>query len=172
MSKLRKVKDLVENGNFDGAIDELLAVPSSSITYQIPIHSTQAEKQIDKYASINDRGNGRVGDGLRYLELITLMFTGKSIEGVLRFDKITRYANSSEFLKENSVSRKVEIVATSLGVEDAINTVKRIDPTYYTILEERFTQLYDEVKTGKFRYDNSKDVLALVRRMYKRLENK
>src|SRR5690554_5092390 len=44
-----------------------------------------------------DRGNGRVSQGLIFLELVSNIFKGKNVESVLKFDKVPVYVNPKNF---------------------------------------------------------------------------
>lgn len=168
MSKLQKIKDLVESGNFEQAKVELL-IDSSELLLSTQVEVGQYKPVIDPFDSLHDRGNGRVSDGIRFLELTSIFFTGKTVNSMLKFDTVKRYVNPQEFLQTNSNDRKIELIAKSLGIEEALNSIRRQDKLYYETFTNILLDTYAAVETGNFRFDDNRRLLAICRGLYRRV---
>ena len=174
MNRLQKIKNLVRSNNFEEAKRELLSEPLPILDGRQARESYKRSEEISKdpYNNINDRGFGRVSNGLRFLELVTLLFTGKTINSVLQFDRVPRYVDPIIFLRDNSEHEKIKIIVKSLGMYEPIETLKVIDKEYYDSIKYIFLNVYKEVESGFFRFDNNREVLAISRSIIRRVTGK
>lgn len=172
MSKLQRIKDLVESGQFEEAKTELLADSSEFLLSEREKNRRYKQERdinLDPFNSLHDRGNGRISDGLRFLELTSLFFTGKTVNSMLKFDTVKRYVNPLEFLQNNSNERKIELMAKSLGIESALTVIRDRDRAYYQTFTNILLAAYEEVETGTFRFDDNEDIIALCRGLFRRV---
>lgn len=174
MSQLQQIRDLIRSGNFDQAKEELLNNSSNFVlsnNQPLVPYKRLEEVNIDPFNSKYDRGSGRISKGMRFLELIALMFKGKTVTSMLNFDRIPQYTNPSEFLQNNSEERKIELVSISLGIEEPLAIMRTKDRAYYDAFTQILLNTYNSVESAEFRYDDNKEILALCRGLYRRVES-
>lgn len=167
MSRLKRIKNSVEkNRDFDEARRILRNEPSIFFPNDIEFvtHKRQTDNREDITLISRDRGNGRASSGIKFLELISLSFTGKELDSLLKFDKLPLYVNPGVFYNQQlNDEDKVYVIARSLGVEELINIVRNSNNNFFNSIQERFLQVFNEVKEGTFRVEDSRSLLSFCR---------
>src|SRR5690554_2536422 len=115
---LQRVREAVERRDFSYAeqiLDSAGSATLGSIIARPPL------KRQDRLAIKETRGVvGRVHEGMQFLELVAISFTGKNRESVLMFDKVKTFVNPSLFTMSNNIQDQLNLIYASLGVAEYV----------------------------------------------------
>lgn len=168
MSRLNRIKTSIEkNRNFEEARRILNDSPSGRFSSEnidfVPFQS-QNDRTEDNTLISRDRGNGRASSGIQFLELMALIFSGKELDSMLKFDRVPQYVSPRAFFNTTLTdTQKVNIISRSLGVEDFVDMERRNNSDFTTSIMQRFLTVFEEVTNGTFRVRDSRSLLAFCR---------
>jgi hypothetical protein len=167
MSKLQQIRQAIESGDFDRAKDILASSNNTISSFSLDTQPEQPQPK-DTLNINKTRGVvGRINDGMQFLELITLTFSGKDENSVLKFDKLPRFVNPFFFRMENTDEVKINLIRLSLGIDSYIQEIS--DREFINSINEECLKVYDDVTSGTFRIQNNRRILILSRALARRV---
>lgn len=168
MNRLQQVKSLIDRKQFAAAKKILEDAPEfGTIPSRDFLSFKSPEDKIEDPTLISrDRGRGRASSGIQFLELISLSFSGRELNSVLKFNKIPVYINPAVFSVPNLTNEiKINAISKALGVDSFLTTEIRQKSAAANIAAKKFLEVFEEVKKGTFRVQiaNSTSLLATCR---------
>lgn len=170
MRQLDKIQTLVNSGRFDEARFRLLNLPQSdSLQSTLPENIDTTSPSIDSAnLVIIDRGNGRVSQGLRFLELVSLSFRGRELNSVLSRRETPIFVPIDSFSSQVNNEDRVRIVAKSLGVLELLQV---LPPRTLDMISKQFIPVFSTVVDGNFLERENRRLLRFCRHIASRVLN-
>lgn len=102
-------------------------------------------------AYTDDRGNGRISNGVRSLDAITKTFKGIESGSLVLFDQII-YDNPFNFKGYNTFNAR-PIIYNNLGLAEYVPLALAVSPTVILELESLSDRMFKDMKNLTFTYD-------------------
>lgn len=125
----------------------------------------------DVYRFLSDRGNGRIYDGLRSLELISRTIRGVSLSSATLFDT-TIVAFTVDDMKAATVDSAIVIVNANIGIKDVYDYAKSVNSTELANYDAFAKKIAREIKAGGFKTEaHIAEALVRVKALIKSVLN-
>lgn len=166
MNRLRRVKDSIERRRDFTEARRILDNAPNAFLDSREFATQKSIRDIDEDRTLisRDRGNGRASSGIRFLELVSISFAGKNLDSMVKFDTVPIYVNLRVFyFTELSDLDKSLTIARSLGVEEFLEMLRIQRSELFSEAITRFKEVFEEVKSGSFRFSNNRRLLSFCR---------
>lgn len=105
----------------------------------------------DVYRFLSDRGNGRIFDGLKSLELMSRIIRGVNVTSVTLFDDNKIIAFTADDMKGATMEVAMEIVTTNLGLKDVYSFAKAHRSPELVAYDAFVSKIARQVRAGGFK---------------------
>jgi hypothetical protein len=142
---------------------------------EVGVKATSAQDYVvngqDVYRFLSDRGNGRIYDGLKSLELMARIIKGVSLTSVSLFDNEI-IAFTADDMKNASMDVAVIIVNSNIGVKEVYDFAKSIGSPEIESYDAFINKIARQVRAGGFKTeDHIAEALVRVKALIKSVIN-
>lgn len=122
---------------------------------EVGVKATSAQDYVvngqDVYRFLSDRGNGRIFDGLKSLELMSRIIRGVSQTSVSLFDSNEIIAFTADDMKGSSMETAMKIVNANIGIQDVYSFAKSLGSPEIESYDLFISKIARQVRAGGFK---------------------
>lgn len=125
----------------------------------------------DVFRFLSDRGNGRIYDGLKSLEVMSRIIKGVSVTSASLFDNEI-IAFTAEDMRNASMETAMVIVNSNIGIKEVYDFAKSVNSSEIEGYDAFITKIARQVRAGGFKTeDHLSEALVRVKSLVKSVFN-
>lgn len=145
---------------------------NSSVGVQIAAPADFNVNGNDVYRFLSDRGNGRIYDGLKSLELMSRTISGIGLSTAALFDNVIIAYSATDMQGAND-DTAAKIISANIGILEVYSYAKSVNSKQVAVYDQWVAGVARQVKAGGFKTDEHiEEALIRVKALIKTVLSK